>query len=328
MVANDKLDELQKYIILFESFLGRFVHGGSPYGPSLNAEDEAQVKRVTMEVVDFLKDVFGKKNSYSHNIINTINAQATNGGLSYDSVREVIGILQSAAIKLKRKHVKKEMKVRSETSSSSSAKRAMNKSHDVNVIEVGKQDVGKIPISDLIRMLNSGQVKAVIVTLIALLVGSFWLGNYYRSLLSEKETLNIAAENAELKKQVQDLKSATEESSGNPSEHVQLVWEGTWQTETPLFANVRIQFTQVNDNISGSYKYVSKNAKEEIEGRIEAKLSGNVLDGKWIEYHGNSKFEGFVYFIMSFDGRSFTGRYTRYWEGDQGEYVWKGIKVN
>lgn len=208
-------------------------------------------------------------------------------------------------------------------------KRGTHKTHDAKVIEVGKQDVGKIPISDLLRMLNSGQVKAVIVTICAALGGTFWLGYYYHTVLSEKSTLNMAAENAELKKQVLSVQSTIEKLSDNRNrQNAPFVWEGTWQTETPMFANVRIQFSQVDDNVSGSYKYVSKNAREEIEGRIEARTSGNVLDGKWIEYHGNSKFEGFIYFIMSLDSRSFTGRYSRNWEGNQGEYVWKGIKVN
>jgi len=329
MAAHDNLDKLQRYIMLFESFLDKPGEEESPFGSFLTPEDEAQVRRIATEVAVFLKETFGRKNTYAHDLLRTIGASQTPEGISHESIRTVVGILQTAAVKFRQRSARRGIKVRPASSSHASMKRAAHKTHDAKMIEVSKQDVGKIPISDLLRMLNSGQVKAVIVTICAALGGSFWLGYYYHTLLSEKSTLNMAVENAELKKQVLSVQSTVEKLSGSPRrQNALFVWEGTWQMETPMFANVRIQFTQVNDNVSGSYKYISKNAREEIEGRIEAKTSGNVLDGKWIEYHGNSKFEGFIYFIMSFDSRSFTGRYSRNWEGNQGEYVWKGIKVN
>lgn len=103
MNKNDNLSEFQRYIELLESFLSKFVEGGSMYGLFLKSEDEAQLKRVVIEVIDFLKEIFGESNTYSLNIINTINTPTMGGGPSLASVQEVIGIMQAATTAYKRK---------------------------------------------------------------------------------------------------------------------------------------------------------------------------------------------------------------------------------
>jgi len=167
----------------------------------------------------------------------------------------------------------------------------------------GDFDLDKIPFSILIRRLNTKQLYFVLLVLIGLLGGSFGLGYKIRSF-----EFNL---------------QYTEKNSEFP---YYSNWQGTWQTETPTFKNVRISFVQSNDIVTGKYQYFSKGVQ--VDGQIEGKASGNIIDGRWIEYQGNSKLEGQIYLIMASDTRSFTGRYTGNWEGSQGEYVWKGTKVN
>jgi len=98
--TND--NDLKQYTDALNSFLGRFVKGGSMYGRFLGTEDAAQLKRIIMEVNDFLSELFGDNNVYSVNIINTVNTPTMSGSPSYAAVQDVIGILQAAAKKLKR----------------------------------------------------------------------------------------------------------------------------------------------------------------------------------------------------------------------------------
>jgi hypothetical protein len=103
MDKNGDIKELQKYIELCNSFLGKFVEGGSMCGLFLRSEDEAQFKRFIIEVNEFLKELLGENNIYSVNIFNAINAPTMGGGPSYSAVQDVIGLLQAAATKLERK---------------------------------------------------------------------------------------------------------------------------------------------------------------------------------------------------------------------------------
>ncbi len=116
MDTNNNFKEIQKYIELFESFLVKFIKGDSISGRFLKTEDNAQLKRVVLEVLDFLTELFGENNTFSLNILNTLNTPTVMGSPSYASVKDVIAILQAATTKLKRTGIK----IKSTISSTSS----------------------------------------------------------------------------------------------------------------------------------------------------------------------------------------------------------------
>ena len=73
MKTNNDSKELQRYIELFNDLLDKFVEGGSMYGLMLRTDDEAKFKGIIIEVIEFLKELFGENNTYALNIINTVN---------------------------------------------------------------------------------------------------------------------------------------------------------------------------------------------------------------------------------------------------------------
>ncbi len=69
-------------------------------------------------------------------------------------------------------------------------------------------------------------------------------------------------------------------------------WTGTWHTE---WGDMKL--TQNGSKVTGTYEHIS--------GTISGTVSGNVLSGIWTQTNGKGKFK----FVMSSDGKSFTGSY-------------------
>ncbi|MBR0599867.1 S-layer homology domain-containing protein [Sinanaerobacter chloroacetimidivorans] len=88
-------------------------------------------------------------------------------------------------------------------------------------------------------------------------------------------------------------------------------WAGEWETN---WGNMTI--TQTGSKVTGTYTY--------DEGRINGTVSGNVLTGTWSEApsYAPPGDAGEVEFVMSEDGKSFTGKWRYGSEGDWGN--WEG----
>lgn len=309
---EDSIKELQGFIQTFESFLEKFVDSDL-YGKILKTDDDAQVKRKIIEVSDYLNELFGKNNHYTVNIINAINTPTMSSGPSYASIQDVIGILQAASTKIERGKLHKIYLAKTGSDKNQNFKKQDTQNH---------LDLGELSIPLIFKRLNAKELYSLIIAFITIISLSFGLGYKIHSWKSDKDLLDITVERNNLKNQLKKLQN----SSNNVIFKDKVIWSGVWEIETQSFKNARIKFIQSNGNVSGKYKYFATGL--DIEGQIEGQMNGNTLDGKWTEYKDNKKIEGLIYFVMSYDNKSFTGRYTRQWENNKIEYVWKGIKVN
>lgn len=91
-------------------------------------------------------------------------------------------------------------------------------------------------------------------------------------------------------------------------------WSGVWSTNWG-----RMELQQVGDRVTGHYTH--------DRGRINAKIVGNQLIGKWSEadtYHPPND-AGDIEFTLSSDGRSFTGKW-RYGSSGSWSDGWTGEK--
>jgi len=85
-------------------------------------------------------------------------------------------------------------------------------------------------------------------------------------------------------------------------------WSGTWSTQW-RDGGARISLQQDGDRVTGDYT--------PQDGRIEARVNGNRLIGRWIEPGARGGFE----FTLAPNGRTFTGRF------DNGEW-WTGRRLD
>lgn len=96
------MNELTELIEEFETFLPKFVKGSD--GHFLRSNDQAKFKGCVLRADDLLEEYLGAKNSYSQNLIHTVNTQTVTfiGGPSYLCVQEVIELLKAASTKIAR----------------------------------------------------------------------------------------------------------------------------------------------------------------------------------------------------------------------------------
>jgi len=104
------------------------------------------------------------------------------------------------------------------------------------------------------------------------------------------------------------------------------LWEGTWDTNTETYKNLRLSLFQNDKSVAGSYNHPS-HGKTEIKGRIEGNVEGYSMHGKWFESRDGDTIEGFIHFIMLPNGESFLGSYTRSWEKNAQLHVWAGHRI-
>lgn len=176
------------------------------------------------------------------------------------------------------------------------------------------------------KIVNIRQLWSVIVVLLTVVVGIYWFGYQVHSWQSYKNIFDLSEQNSNQEKTIKDLQGELETLKKSVIKGSNINWEGTWETETPVFKNVRISFIQSGNKVEGKYKFISKDNREFL-GYIEAEVTDNVLVGSWNEFNGKSKIWGLVYFVISQDGHSFLGKYTRNWEGNQSNHVWSGKRV-
>jgi len=115
----------------------------------------------------------------------------------------------------------------------------------------------------------------------------------------------------------------SEQSDTKPPVHL---WAGTWDTNTATYKNLRLLLFQHNNRVTGSYKQPSQ-GKQEIKGRIEGKIEGYSMLGKWFESPNGKTIDGLIHFVMLPDGESFLGSYTRSWEKHAQRHVWDGHRI-
>jgi hypothetical protein len=96
------MEELIELIEEFESFLLIFKRGSdSMY---LTSGDQAKFKGCVMRASDLLDENLSKGNTYTKNLIHTVNSQTVTfiGGPSFLCVQEVIELMKAASIKIER----------------------------------------------------------------------------------------------------------------------------------------------------------------------------------------------------------------------------------
>ena len=103
-------------------------------------------------------------------------------------------------------------------------------------------------------------------------------------------------------------------------------WSGSWETDTDTYKNLRIRFTGSNGDLVGTYRAPGQTSQLPT-GRIEGKLKGNSLVGRWLERLSEREVGGELSFVLLDDVRSFLGSYTRDWEGNRAKHVWTGKKI-
>ncbi len=92
-------------------------------------------------------------------------------------------------------------------------------------------------------------------------------------------------------------------------------WIGTWDTNTDTYKNLRVIFHEEDGRIIGFYNHPSSN-RVLIDGKIEAKVDGYSIIGKWTEMYEGKRLDGLIHFVLLPDKKSFLGSYTRNWEGN------------
>jgi hypothetical protein len=87
-------------------------------------------------------------------------------------------------------------------------------------------------------------------------------------------------------------------------------WTGSWNTSwATLTGNeTRMTLVQNNASVSGTYAYA--------RGKIRGTVEGNRLIGTWSEGDGDADNSGPLEFIMSADGKSFTGKWAYTSDGE------------
>lgn len=103
-------------------------------------------------------------------------------------------------------------------------------------------------------------------------------------------------------------------------------WSGSWETDTDTYKNLRIRFIGSNGELVGTYRAPGQNSQLPT-GRVEGRLKGNSLVGRWLELLSDREVGGEFSFVLLDDGRSFLGTYTRDWEGNRVKHVWTGKKI-
>jgi hypothetical protein len=92
------------------------------------------------------------------------------------------------------------------------------------------------------------------------------------------------------------------------TEETPMLWTGDWNTD---FSKMTLRHR--GNKIIGTYEYK--------DGKIEGTVKGNTLSGMWIQSNANGKF----IFIMSEDGKSFSGKWG--YNNDTPSGKWNGTRI-
>jgi hypothetical protein len=105
------------------------------------------------------------------------------------------------------------------------------------------------------------------------------------------------------------------------------VWTGNWETDTATYKNLRIHFTQSNGDVAATYRIPGQSSQVPL-GRIDGRVRGNSLVGRWLEQLPDGDIGGEVNIVQTHDGQSFVGAYTRDREHGRSKHAWTGRRID